>query len=127
MVKPSIVALFVAVFTLLCLPACDVDLFGLREKEIAAGYRLYMGEHGGFAIISPGAPGGPCVKSLGWRRPFIVAVTCDGDWQVFDSSTGGADLFLTAQQVSADPRLRDIPLLSADVAWKQLSRNRSQW
>ena len=127
MVRRSIVAAFVAVFTLLCLPACDVDLFGLRERKIAAGYRLYMGEHGGFAIISPGAPGGPCVKHLGWRRPFIVAVTCDGDWQVFDPSTGAADLYLTAEQVRADQRVRDIPLLSADVAWKQLSRHWNQW
>ena len=127
MVKPSVVASFVAVSTLLCLSACDVDLFGLSERKIAAGYRLYMAEHGGFAIMSPGASAGPCVKHLGWRRPFIVSVTCDGDWQVFDTSTGAADLFLTADEVRADSRVRDIPLLSADVAWKQLRRYRSQW
>jgi hypothetical protein len=125
--KPRAFAPFVSVAALLCLSACDVDVFGLTEKKIAGGYRLYMGENGGFAVFAPGRSDGPGVIQVGWRKPFIIAVTHDGDWEVFDTFSGASNLFLTAQQVRADPKIRDIPLLTPDAAWHRLSHYRSQW
>jgi len=127
MVKPGLVFAFMTLVSLLSLTACDLDPFGLTEKKIAGGYRLYMAEDGGSAVFSPGASGGPGVTRVGWRKPFIIAVTHDNDWEVFDTSSGASALFLKAEQVRADSKVRDIPLLSADSAWKRLSHYRNQW
>jgi len=115
------------VVMLLCLSACDLDPLGLSEKKIGGGYRLLLAEDGGFAVLRKGDGAGQGVTRLGWRKPFIVAVTGDGYWEVFDTSTGSDNLSLSAEQVQADVRVRDIPLVPAETAWKRLRHYRSQW
>jgi hypothetical protein len=118
-----------SVAALLCLAGCDVDVFGVQQKKIAPGYRLYVDDTDhGFAIFEPSASSGPGIARIGWRAPYILADVRDGSrhWQVFDTVTR-TSRFLSDSELQADLRLRDIPLTSADAAWKRLSHFRSQW
>ena len=113
--------------TLFSISACDVDVFGVYEKKIAGGYELSKGEDGSFAVIDTRIGAGEGITQIGWRKPFIIAVKSDGDWELFDTSSDMSQLSLTADQIRADPRVRDIPLILPDAAWKQLHHYRSQW
>ena len=121
------IALLLSAATPLFMSACDVDVFGADEKKIAGGCRLYLREDGGFSLIPPGSTGGEGVAKLGWRKPFIVAVMGDGLWEVFDTERHSSELFLPAEQIRADARVRNIPLIAPDAAWKQLHYYSSLW
>jgi hypothetical protein len=117
-----------SVAALLCVAGCDVDVFGVQQKKIARGYRLYVDDTDhGFAIFEPGTSSGPSIAQIGWRAPYIIADVCDGSrhWRVFDTTTRNSR-FLSDSELQADSQLRDIPLTSADAAWKRLSHFRSQ-
>jgi hypothetical protein len=115
-----------SMISLLALNGCDVDVFGISEKKIAGGYRLYMGE-GSFAIFAPNSSSGAGVIQVGWSKPIIIASTSDRDWEVFDTSTGTSRQFLTTEQIRSDATLRRIPLMPAQKAWDKLSHFQSQW
>ena len=124
--KSSVVAALIAA---LCLSACDLDPFGLTRKKIGSGYCLYVGdsEHD-FAVIAPGSGGGSIITEIGWRKPYIITHSDEGDqrWEVFDTSARTSRR-VTHGELRADPILRDIPVMSAEVAWKRLRHYRSQW
>jgi hypothetical protein len=124
--KSVIAAMVIPAAAFLCLSGCDVDLFGVRQKKIGGGYVLYLGEDGGYSVIAPGASGGVPVWQIGWLKPFIVAGTQDGDWEVFDTSTHGSDV-LSDHEFRTNDRFRGIRLVSPEVAWHALAHYRSQW
>ena len=94
------VLLFVAT---LVLSSCDVDLFGLDTKQIAAGYRLTQAE-GGHALMAPHENSGPVVIDVGWRNPFIIARSDERKpWKVIDTSTN-QKLSISEEQRRTDPR-----------------------
>lgn len=106
--------------------SCDVDLFGLDTKQIAAGYRLTQAE-GQIALMAPHENGGPIVIDVGWRNPFIISRSDERKpWEVIDTSTN-QKLSISEEQRRADPRFQDIPVDRADVAWDQLKRSKRQW
>ena len=107
------------------LSACDEDTS--EQKVIVEGYRLNMADDGTFAVFPHGSHAGLAITQIGWRQPFILAATSDGHYEIFDTSTNSEQLFLSADQVRADSRVRDIPLISAEIAWKQLDQEKSQW
>ncbi|MFN2624443.1 MAG: hypothetical protein ABR611_16605 [Chthoniobacterales bacterium] len=107
--------------------SCDVDLFGLDTKQIAAGYRLTQAEGGQIALLAPHENGGPVVIDVGWRNPFIISRSDERKpWEAIDTSTK-QKLSISEEQRRTDPRFRDIPVDRADVAWDQLKRSKSQW
>ena len=127
--KSSVVEAVLCLAALASLSACDLDPFGFTQKKIAQGYTLYVDDSGqGFALLEPGAPGGPAVSQIGWRKPFIIADVRDGKnhWQVFDTSTRNSK-FLSDEQLRTDSQLRDIPINSAQEAWSRLSHFQNQW
>jgi hypothetical protein len=121
-----VIALLIAC---LCLSSCDLDPFGLTRKQIGSGYVLYVGdsEHD-FAVLPPGVEFGSTVTQIGWRKPYIITHSNEGDqrWEVFDTSNRTSRL-LTGAELRADPKLRDIPVVSAEDAWRQLHHHRGQW
>lgn len=70
------------------LSSCDVDLFGLDTKQIAAGYRLTQAEGGQFALMAPREDSGPIIIDVGWQNPFIISRSDEREpWEVIDTST----------------------------------------
>src|SRR6266481_3696203 len=59
--------------TLLCLTACDVDLFGLDRKRLEGGYSLVLTEvDNACALVPPHQNGGAVVVEVGCQRPLIL-------------------------------------------------------
>src|SRR4051812_39000380 len=95
----------------LCLSSCDLDPFGLTRKKIGSGYVLYVGDtQHDFAVLPPGVGFGSIITQIGWRNPYIIAHSNEGDqrWEVFDTSNRTSRL-LTDAELRADPKFRDIP------------------
>ena len=122
----SSLLLSAAVLFLIC--GCD---FGdvSQQKVIVDGYRLNMADDGTFAVFPKGSSAGLVITQIGWRKPYIVAADEHGLYEIFDTSNHGKwePRFFSADQVRADPRVRDIQLISAEDAWKQLDPEGSQW
>jgi hypothetical protein len=109
------------------LSSCDIDLFGLDTKKLAAGYRLTVWEGGLYALLRPQEDSGSTVIDIGWKKPFIVSRSDEGEpWQVIDTSTNQT-LSLSEEQRRTDPKYRDVPIYRADVAWDRLRYGRRQW
>ena len=81
-----------------------------------------------FAVIAPGGSGGSLIAKVGWRKPYIVARSDEGErpWEVFDTSKRTSRL-LTEKEFRADPVMHDIPVVAAEDAWNKLRHYRSQW
>jgi hypothetical protein len=127
MLKPSVIAAIVVTLTcLLSYTACDSAPVG-KERKIADGYRLFKDDDGTIAMFPRGGSAGSFITQIGWRKPFIITVTGADVWQVFDTTSRELPPYLKAEQVHADSRVNDIPLMPVAVAWEQLSENRSQW
>ena len=109
------------------LSSCDVDLFGLDTKQIAAGYRLTQAEGGQFALMAPREDSGPIIIDVGWQNPFIISRSDEREpWEVIDTSTKQT-VSVSEQQRREDPKYRDIQIYRVDVAWDRLKRSRHQW
>src|SRR5262245_16806136 len=98
---PCCVALLV-----LCgwLAVCDLDPFGFTRKKIGSGYCLFVGERQHeFAVLAPGSSSGSTIAQIGWRKPYIIAHSDEGDqrWEVFDTATKTSRL-VTTQQLRTD-------------------------
>jgi hypothetical protein len=114
--------------TLLCLTACDVDLFGLDRKRLGGGYSLVLTEtDNACALVAPHENGGPVVIEVGWLSPLILT-RGDGfkTWDVIDTTTQKKTK-ISDEQRTTDPAYRDIPIYRARDAWKRLKRHRSLW
>jgi hypothetical protein len=114
--------------TLLCLTACDVDLFGLDRKRLGGGYSLVLTEtDNACALVAPHQNGGPVVVEVGWLNPLILT-RGDGfkSWDVIDTTTQ-KETKISDQQRTTDPAYKDIPIDRARDAWKRLKRRQSLW
>src|SRR6266513_391423 len=114
--------------TLLCLTACDVDLFGLDRKRLGGGYSLVLTEvDDACALGPPHQNGGAVVIEVGWLNPLILT-RADGfkAWDVIDTTTQKKTK-ISDEQRTTNPAYRDIPVYRARDAWKQLKRHRSLW
>jgi hypothetical protein len=108
------------------LASCDVDLFGLDAKRIAAGWKLVQTERG-FVLNPPHKNGGGYVDRIGWRKPFIISGgESSSSWDVIDTSAG-TQSSITDEQRRTDQLYRHIPIRHADDAWTQLKHWRRQW
>jgi hypothetical protein len=114
--------------TLLCLTACDVDLFELDRKRLGGGYSLVLTEtDNACALVAPHENGGPVVVEIGWLNPLILT-RADGfkTWDVIDTTTQ-KETKISDEQRATDPAYRGIPIYRARDAWKRLKRHRSLW
>src|SRR5690242_10896149 len=114
---------FLSFVLLAFLCSCDVDLFGLDEKQIAKGYRLYRGEGmpdvGGrmYFLLLPGEHIGGLIDEVGWRKPLVVVRHGD-KWDAFDTTTNNQISFSDSDR-KTDLRFRDIPSFTPEKAWKR--------
>lgn len=116
----------VCALLLLSLSSCDVDLFGLDPKPIAAGWKLVQTESG-FVLRPPHTSGGSYVERIGWQKPFIISRgESSSSWDIIDTSTGKRSS-ITDEQRRTDQLYRDIPIRYADDAYAQLKHWRRQW
>ena len=114
--------------TLLCLTACDVDLFGLDRKKLGGGYSLVLTEtDNACALVAPHKNGGPVVVEVGWLNPLILT-RGDGfkSWDVIDTTTQ-KETKISNEQRTTDQAYKDIPIYHARDAWKRLKRHQSLW
>jgi hypothetical protein len=114
--------------TLLCLTACDVDLFGLDRKRLGGGYSLVLTEvDNACALVPPHQNGAAVVVEVGWRRPLILT-RADGfqTWHVIDTTTQ-KELTISDEQRKTDTAYRDVPVYGARDAWNRLKRHRNLW
>jgi hypothetical protein len=112
--------------------ACDVDVFGLCEKQIARGYRLY---HNGdripddssdmYSLFLPDEDYGGVIDEVGWKKPLIIARYGD-KWDIFDTSTK-QKVSISDSQRKSDPKFRDIPSFPPKEAWGKLRHWHRQW
>lgn len=124
MLKPWIITASATLLSLLGFTACDFQPD--QTKEIAGGYRLYKDDDV-FAIFEGRSGAGSRITQIGWRKPFVIAAIEGGRYELFDTATHKSQLWLSADQVQADSRIRDIPLISPEDAWKQLDHDKGQW
>jgi hypothetical protein len=114
--------------TLLCLTACDVDLFGLDRKKLGGGYSLVLTEiDDACALVPPHQNGGAVVVEVGWQKPLILT-RAEGSktWDIIDTTTQ-KQTKISDEQRTTDPAYRDIPVYRARDAWNRLTRHRSLW
>jgi hypothetical protein len=123
-------ALMLAVVSVLY--GCDVDLFGLDSKKVAAGYRLTQWEAPPyFVLFSPGDKDSEGASEIGWQKPFIIVRDETADrsretWTVIDTSTGQKTR-ISEEQRNLNPAYREIPVHPARTAWARLKRHRNVW
>src|ERR1700737_1981675 len=108
---------------LLCLTACDVDLFELNRKRLGGGYSLVLTEtDNACALVAPHQNGGPVIVEVGWLHPLILT-RGDGfkSWDIIDTTTQ-KETKISDEQRTTDPAYREIPIYRAGDAWKRLKR-----
>jgi hypothetical protein len=112
----------------LAFDSCDVDVFGVTWKQIAAGYQLVQSEiPNECGVVAPREKAGPLAGEIGWRRPFIIfRESASKPWTVIDTKTRHETSISEAQRTS-DPAYSMIPIYRADDAWHRLSRFKRQW
>jgi hypothetical protein len=119
-----------ALILLASLCSCDVDLFGLDQKQIAKGYRLCRGEglpgqDFSYALLLPREHGGSIVDEVGWRKPLII-VRYGDKWDVYDTTTN-KQVSISESERKENPTLPDIQSFAPGQAWKRLWHYRNQW
>jgi hypothetical protein len=116
---------------LLCLVACDVDLFGNDQRSIIGGYRLHAVEDGSVLLRPPSDTGStfsaPAVESIGWDSTRILVhwarssrwsrgYDFAGKWEIIELRSGFSRGPFTDSDVAADSALRHIETFSAEAA-----------
>jgi hypothetical protein len=116
-------ALFLAAFVCLC--SCEANLFGPESREIAGGYRLKQGDdQSRFVLIVPNESGGLIIDEIGWREPFIAARASGSQyWEVINTAHAQR-IRVSDLQRKSDPIYQSIQIKSAEIAWKDLNRNK---
>lgn len=119
-------AVFLAAFVCLC--SCEANLFGPESREIAGGYRLKrVDNNNGFALIIPNESGGLIIDEIGWREPFIAARASGSQyWEVINTARA-QHIRVSDLQRKSDPIYQSIQIKSAEIAWKDLDRNKRLW
>jgi hypothetical protein len=115
----------------LLLAACDQDPFGLATRDVAGAYDLERFEDGSYFLVreggdvAGGAIGG-IVDRIGWNERYILAShrrtpggAVDG-WAIVDLRTDSIHRGLSAAQVAADARVRNIDPLPAAQAYDRI-------
>ena len=117
---------FLAVVVCLC--ACDANLFGPDSREIGGGYRLKRADnHNRFVLIIPNQSGGLIIDEVGWREPFIAARASGSQyWEVINTARA-QHIRVSDLQLKSDPIYQSIQIKSAETAWKDLNRNKRLW
>ena len=117
--------LVLILFASLC--SCDVDLFGLDQKQLAGGYKLTLTENdSACALVPPGGNGGLLVKEVGWKEPLLLVDYYNDRWGIIDTTTKKEILISDAERKS-DPRFRDIQSYPARDVWEELKRHKRLW
>jgi hypothetical protein len=122
------ISLMAAVLVLVALGSCDVDVFGTTWKQIAAGYQLVESEipHA-CGVVPPGQKFGSLATEIGWRKPYIIFRESDSKpWTVIDTRTG-LETSVSDDERTRNPAYAEMPIYTADIAWRRLSRHRRQW
>jgi hypothetical protein len=105
----SVRVLLVILLAFLC--SCDVDLFGLDQKQIAKGYRLCRveGRPEGetFALLLPREDGGTVIDEIGWSEPLVI-VRYGDKWDVYDTTTN-KEISISDSDRKQNSKFRDIP------------------
>jgi hypothetical protein len=114
---------FLTVVVWLC--SCEANLFGPESREIAGGYRLKRADdHNRFALIIPNESGGLIIDEIGWREPFIAARASGSQyWEVINTAHAQR-IRVSDLQRKSDPIYQSIQIKSAEIAWKDLNRNK---
>ena len=122
----SIPPLSLAVFVCFC--SCEANLFGPESREIAGGYRLKPADnYNRFALIIPNQSGGLIIDEIGWREPFIAARASGSQyWEVINTAHAQR-IRVSDLQRKSDPIYQSIQIKSAEIAWKDLNRNKRLW
>ena len=117
---------FLTVFVCLC--SCEANLFGPESKEIGGGYRLKRAnDHDRFVLIIPNESGGLIIDEIGWREPFIAARASGSQyWKLFNTAHA-QHIRVSDLQRKSDPIYQSIQIKSAEIAWKDLNRNKRLW
>ena len=117
---------FLTVVVWLC--SCEANLLGPELREIGGGYRLKRADnHNGFALITPNESGGLIIDEIGWREPFIAARASGSQyWDLIDTAHAQR-IRVSNLQRKSDPIYQSIQIKSAEIAWKDLNRNKRLW
>jgi hypothetical protein len=112
------------------LTACDIDLFGTDAGKLAGGYELKKVEafkRFEYELLEAGKDKGEYVDEIGWQRPvIIVKFQNHGNWNVIDTRKN-QDVSMSDEDRKTSPVYREIKVLSAGDAWRQLSAHRRLW
>jgi hypothetical protein len=117
---------FLAVFVCFC--SCESNLFGPDSREIGGGYRLKReDDQNRFVLIVPNESGGLIIDEIGWREPFIAARASGSQyWEVINTARA-QHIRVSDLQRKSDPIYQSIQIKSAEIAWKDLDRNKRLW
>ena len=117
---------FLTVVVLLC--SCETNLFGPESREIAGGYRLKRADNQNrFALIIPNESGGLIIDEIGWREPFIAARASGSQYWDVINTAHAQHIRVSDLQRKSDPIYQSIQIKSAEIAWKDLNRNKRLW
>ena len=108
--------------------SCDANLFGPESREIAGGYRLKRADnYNRFALIIPNQSGGLIIDEIGWREPFIAARTSGSQYWDVTNTAHAQRIRVSELQLKSDPLYQSLQIKSAEMAWKELDRNKRLW
>jgi len=117
---------FLTVFVCLC--SCEANLFGPESKEIGGGYRLKRAnDHDRFVLIIPNESGGLIIDEIGWHEPFIAARASGSQYWDVINTAHAQHIRVSDPQRKSDPIYQSIQIKSAEIAWKDLNRNKRLW
>ena len=114
-----------------CGSACDVDLFGVDQRELIGPYSLHVFEGGWYSLDTKESPDscgvlGGRVLRVGWTSDFILAEqeTCGGrgarsGWVVVNVKTQAVEP-IEASDIPNRPDVATIKVLEAEAAWESL-------
>jgi hypothetical protein len=117
---------FLIVFVCFC--SCEANLFGPESREIGSGYRLKrVDNHNRFALIIPNESGGLIIDEIGWHEPFIAARASGSQYWDVINTAHAQHIRVSDLQRKSDPIYQSIQIKSAEIAWKDLNRNKRLW
>ena len=116
---------FLTVFVCFC--ACEANLFGPESREIGGGYRLKRADHHRFVLIIPNESGGLIIDEIGWHEPFIAARASGSQYWDVINTAHAQHIRVSDPQRKSDPIYQSIQIKSAEIAWKDLNRNKRLW
>ena len=85
------------------------------------------GRYNRFVLIIPNESGGLIIDEIGWREPFIAARASGSQyWEVINTAHA-QHIRVSDLQRKSDPIYQSIQIKSAEIAWKDLNRNKRLW